>query len=430
MTEEKKIKVLTISDHPFSPSGVGTQTKYVIEALLKTGKFQVISLAGAMKHQNYNAQKTEEWEDDLIVFPVDGYGDPESIRSIIRNQKPDILWFMTDPRFYEWLWSMENEIRPLMPMVYYHVWDNFPAPKFNEAYYSSNDFVATISKVTDEIVRIVSPNVDREYVPHAVDEKWFKKIDKEKIEKNRKIFFKENLLDDNGDEKMVFFWNNRNARRKQSGSLIWWYKEFLDKVGYDKAILMMHTEPKDQNGQDLEAIIQELGLVNGEVIFSLEKVDPDHLAQVYNAADCTINISDAEGFGLATLESLSCGTPILVNMTGGLQEQVTDGESWFGIGIEPCSKAVIGSQQVPYIYEDRVHKDDFLESIEKMYTAWKDNTEEYQQWSERGIEHVKKNYNFDNFEKQWVKIMENIHEKHGSWETRKGYKSWELREVV
>ena len=430
MTEEKKIKVLTISDHPFSPSGVGTQTKYVIEALLKTGKFQVLSLAGAMKHQNYNAQKTEEWGDDLIVFPVDGYGDPESIRSIIRTQKPDILWFMTDPRFYEWLWAMENEIRPLMPMVYYHVWDNFPAPKFNEAFYSSNDFVATISKVTDEIVRIVSPNVDREYVPHAVDSTWFKKIDEERTEKNRKTFFKEKLLDDDGNEKMVFFWNNRNARRKQSGSLIWWYKEFLDKVGHDKAILMMHTDPKDQHGQDLEAIIQELGLTNGEVIFSLEKVEPDHLAQVYNAADCTINVSDAEGFGLATLESLSCGTPILVNMTGGLQEQVTDGENWFGIGIEPCSKAVIGSQQVPYIHEDRVHKDDFLEAIEKMYTAWKDNTEEYQKWSERGIEHVKKNYNFDNFEKQWVKIMEDIHKKHGSWDNRKGYKSWELREVA
>jgi hypothetical protein len=35
----KKIKVLTISDHPLSPSGVGTQTKYVIEALLNSGKF-------------------------------------------------------------------------------------------------------------------------------------------------------------------------------------------------------------------------------------------------------------------------------------------------------------------------------------------------------------------------------------------------------
>ena len=45
----KKIKVLTLSDHPLSPSGVGTQTKYVCEALLKTEKFQVVSLGGAIK---------------------------------------------------------------------------------------------------------------------------------------------------------------------------------------------------------------------------------------------------------------------------------------------------------------------------------------------------------------------------------------------
>ena len=45
-----KIKILTISDMPLSPSGVGTQTKYVIESLLKTGKYQVISLGGAIKH--------------------------------------------------------------------------------------------------------------------------------------------------------------------------------------------------------------------------------------------------------------------------------------------------------------------------------------------------------------------------------------------
>ena len=41
--------------------------------------------------------------------------------------------------------------------------------------------------------------------------------------------------------------------------------------------------------------------------------------------DCTISISEAEGFGIPTLESLSCGTPIIVTMTGGLQEQVTNG---------------------------------------------------------------------------------------------------------
>ena len=428
--ENKKIKVLTISDHPFSPSGVGIQTKYVIDTLLKTGKFQIFAIAGAMKHENYQPQKTEEWGEDLIIFPVDGYGDQDSIRSIIRNQKPDILWFMTDPRFYQWLWNIENEIRPLMPMVYYHVWDNYPYPKFNEKFYSSNDFIGTISKVTDDIVKIVAPNVESEYIPHAVDSTWFKKLDEEKRKRARKKIFQDNLLNENDEEKMVFFWNNRNARRKQSGCLVWWFKEFLDNVGHDKAILMMHTEPKDQNGQDLEVIVNELGLTNGEVIFSTVKLQPDHLAQVYNAADCTINISDAEGFGLATLESLACGTPIIVNMTGGLQEQVTDGENWFGIGIEPCSKAIIGSQQVPYIYEDRIHKKDFLEAIEKMYNAWKNKDSEYEQWSERGIEHVNKNYNFENFTNKWIEVMEKIYKKHGSWDTRKGYKSWELKEVV
>ena len=383
-----------------------------------------------MKHDNYQPQKTEEWGDDLLIHPIDGYGDPEAVRSIIRNTKPDILWFMTDPRFYEWLWAIENEIRPLMPMVYYHVWDNYPYPKFNEKFYSSNDFIATISKVTDDIVRTVSPNVDCQYIPHAVNEKAFKKSDREKIDSLRDNMFGDKLLDEQGEEKMIFFWNNRNARRKQSGCLIYWYKEFLDKIGHDKAILMMHTDPKDQNGQDLEVIVQELGLVNGEVMFSINKVDWFDLAKIYNAADCTVNISDAEGFGLATLESLSCGTPILVNMTGGLQEQVTDGENWFGIGVEPCSKAVIGSQQVPFIYEDRMHKDDFLDAIEKMYNAWKDDTREYKEWSEKGVEHVRKNYNFENFEKKWIETMLNIHEKHGSWETRKGYKSWELREVA
>lgn len=77
----KKIKVLTLSDHPLSPSGVGTQTKYVIEALLKTGKFQVMSLGGAIKHQDYTPKMVEPYGEDWKVIPVDGYGTQEMIRS-------------------------------------------------------------------------------------------------------------------------------------------------------------------------------------------------------------------------------------------------------------------------------------------------------------------------------------------------------------
>ena len=35
---DKKIKIFTLSDHPLTPSGVGTQTRYIIEGMLRTGK--------------------------------------------------------------------------------------------------------------------------------------------------------------------------------------------------------------------------------------------------------------------------------------------------------------------------------------------------------------------------------------------------------
>jgi len=415
----KKLKVLVISDHPFSPSGVGTQTRYMIEGLLQTGDYSFLCFGGAMKHTDYKPQKTETYGDDLIIYPVDGYGTQDSVRSILRTEKPDMLWFMTDPRFFGWLWEIEDEIRALVPMIYYHVWDNYPYPTFNKVWYDSCDSVVAISKVTQDIVKNVAPNVDLHYVPHAVSPHYYKPlIDEQILELREKAKIKENQF--------VVFWNNRNARRKQSGTLIYWFKKFLEKVGDKNAVLIMHTDPKDANGPDLNAVIENAGLTDGQVRFSVNRLEFDQLAAMYNIADVTVNISDAEGFGLGTLESLSCGTPIIVNMTGGLQEQVTDGEEWFGVGIEPCSKAVIGSQEIPFIYEDRINEDDFVDALEKIYNMSK---EERKALGKKGAEHVNKKYNFDNFVTKWNVVLRDIHEKFGSWETRKGYKKWHLGEM-
>ena len=204
------------------------------------------------------------------------------------------------------------------------------------------------------------------------------------------------------------------------------FKEFLDEVGHDKATLLMHTDPRDPHGQDLPHLIEHLGVDDGQILLSSSKVNAEGLAAMYNAADFTIGISDAEGFGLSTLESLACGTPIIVNMTGGLQEQVTDGKNWFGWGIQPCSKAVIGSLQVPYIYEDRISQDDFAKTLKK---ALKISPSKYKNMSEQGLQHIAENYSFDNYEKKWVTFMDRVVEKYGSWENRKHYKRWHLMEI-
>jgi glycosyltransferase involved in cell wall biosynthesis len=422
---EKRIKVLTLGDHPLLPSGVGTQTKYFCEALLNSGRFEIYSLAGAMKHDDYTPITTVEYQEKWIIQPIDGYGDKAQIRELLRKFKPDILWFMTDPRFYEWLWDMENEIRENTPMVYYHVWDNYPYPKFNKAYYKSNDHIACISKLTYDIVQNVAPDVPSTYIPHAVEPGVFGKQNENKVLEFKKQYFPQ-ICDWDNEEKFIFFWNNRNARRKMSGSVLCWFKEFLDEVGHDKASLVMHTDPKDVHGQDLEAIARQLNMLDGQIIFSTAKQPSTILAMLYNVADCTINISDAEGFGLATLESLACGTPIIVNMTGGLQEQVTDGEEWFGIGLQPSSKAVIGSQPVPYIYEDRVSKEDYINALKKMFNTSKEDREEL---GRKGMRHIENSYNYKTFQKQWVDLMLSVHENCGSWKDRKNYKSWDLMEI-
>jgi glycosyltransferase involved in cell wall biosynthesis len=419
----KKIKILTISDHPLSPSGVGNQSRYMIEAMLKTGKYQFICLGGAVKHNDYRMQKTQEWGDDFIIMPVDGYGTQDLIRQLLKQQKPDILWFMTDPRFYTWLWEIEDEIRCNVPMIYYHVWDNRPYPKFNKPYYASNDVIATISKVTDDIVRNVAPEVETYYIPHAVDMDIFKEHPDEQVSAFRKRVFPNDV-----NKKFTVFWNSRNARRKNPGSVVWWFNDFLNIVGKDKARLLMHTDPKDPHGPDLEAIIGELGLTNGEVMFSPGRVGPQDLAAFYNIADVTVSLSDAEGFGLSTLESLACETPIVVPKTGGLQEQVKndDGEE-FGVELPVASQMIVGSQEVPFIFEDRVNKDDFVNALVKLFNM---SEEERKLLGKKGREHLDKNYNMQKLMHKWDELFTEIHQKHGSWENRKNYARWTLKEIA
>jgi len=411
----KKIKVLTIGDHPLSPSGVGTQSKYVCQALLESGKFSVFSLGGAIKHHDYRLSSVDHWGDDWRILPVDGYGNPEMIRSLLRNERPDIVWVMTDPRFYEWLWQIENEIRPLCPIVYYHVWDNYPYPKFNKKFYDSNDHIATISRLTDDIVKTVSPTVPTTYIPHAVDEKHFYPYS----DKDRKSLRTQNLHPDDVD-KFIVFWNNRNARRKQSGTLIWWFKEWLDERDlHDKAQLLMHTDPKDGHGQDLIHIADELELTSKrQVMFSTNKLDLENMKALYNLADVTVNISDAEGFGLSTLESLYCGVPIVVNMTGGLQDQIIGDDGPFGVPLFPSSKAIIGSQQVPYIYEDRLNKNHFMSALSNLYDM---GQEERRKMGLAGHKHAMKNFSFPEFGKRWVDLMLKVNKEYGSWSSRSGY---------
>jgi glycosyltransferase involved in cell wall biosynthesis len=105
---------------------------------------------------------------------------------------------------------------------------------------------------------------------------------------------------------------------------------------------------------------------------------------------------------------------------------VTDGENWFGIGIEPSSKSIIGSQEIPWIREDRINEDDFINALIKIYEM---KSEEREQLGAKGRQHVVENYNFAKYVKTWDELLTNLHTELGSWETRRGYANWHLEEL-
>ena len=195
----------------------------------------------------------------------------------------------------------------------------------------------------------------------------------------------------------VLFYNSRNIRRKQTSDLIYAYRLFCDKLPKEvseKCLLLMHTNPVDEHGTDLYSVIEEL-CVDYDVKFTESKFNQDILNEVYNVVDCTINISSNEGFGLSPAESLMSGTPIIVNVTGGLQDQCgfeyssddyikigsmhqsNDGVSgdWV-VPIWPSAINLNGSVLTPYIFEDRVNDNEVADAIMTVYNWGREERKE------------------------------------------------------
>ena len=143
----KKKKVIMLSDHALSTSGVGTQSRFLINGLLEKGEWSFRQFGAALKHTDY---ETIVVNDDFIIKPIDGFGNPELLRVALATERPDALFLFTDPRFFIWLFEMEDEIHQVCPIVWWHVWDNGPFPEFNDTIYQATDLINCHSHMTYE----------------------------------------------------------------------------------------------------------------------------------------------------------------------------------------------------------------------------------------------------------------------------------------
>ena len=424
-----KKKILLLSDDLRMSSGVGTMSREFVLGTLK--HYDWVQVGGAIKHpdegkiidMNESVRKDTGIEDAYLkIYPVSGYGSPDVIRQVTQMENGiDAILHYTDPRFWGWLYQMEHELRRTTPIFYYNIWDDLPYPMWNEPFYESCDLIMNISKQTVNIVDNVcqiKPRTewDNTYIPHGINENNFYPIDSSHTEWNDLLKFKRNVT--NGkDYKYIVFWNNRNIRRKLPGDVIMAYKQFCDqlpKEEAEKCALIMHTQPRDENGTDLPEVVKQV-CPDYDVIFSHQKLSDKELCFLYNIADVGMNMASNEGFGLGTCEALMCGTPISVNVTGGLQDQcgfkykgefitykdyswihsLHDDKKWkdnedltHGEWVKPVwpsNRSLQGSIPTPYIYDDRPRSEDFADALKEWYDM---GDEERQRCGKLGHEFV------------------------------------------
>ena len=412
---KKKKKILLLSDDFRLHSGIGTISREIIFNTIK--EYDWVQLGAALKHPEHGkgvdlsaqiAKETGIDDASIKVIPWTGYGDRNILFALINQEKPDAIFHFTDPRYWTWLYQLEHEVKTTfgIPIIYYSIWDDLPYPMWNAPFYGSCDLIMGISKQSDNIHREVltqndfkvinyddkkqrhqfksSNTVVTGYVPHGLNHEIFKPLDKS--DDSYKKMYKQIKQDNNVD--FVLFWNNRNIRRKQPGDVVLAFKQFVDQLPLEQqknVALLLHTQAIDNNGTDLRSIYKVIA-PNCKIIFSEQKLSTFDLNAMYNVCDVVINIASNEGWGLSSTEALLSGTPIINNVTGGLQDQCgfkDDNGNWLQfdadystnhsgkfknhgnwvIPIFPSNRSLQGSPATPYIFDDRVKFEDVADAM-------------------------------------------------------------------
>ena len=152
---DQRKKIFMLSDDIRTHSGVGNMAKEVV--INSAHYFNWVNLGGAVKHpeagQGFDLSNdinsvTGLVDSNVKVVACEGYGDANILRAVIAQEKPDAIVHFTDPRYWIWLYQMENEIRQQCPLVFYTIWDDLPYPMWNREFYRSDDMLLCISKQT------------------------------------------------------------------------------------------------------------------------------------------------------------------------------------------------------------------------------------------------------------------------------------------
>jgi len=349
-----KLRIMPVSDSPWAPTGFGTNTKNIGCILNKEGHHIGYGGCQNSKHGKWvtpwplsQTETVAAFENLPIMFPGQEKFGEKSFPQWVKGFKPDLVLAHLDFQMFKHMTDAKQPSHIQMPL-YDDKGKLFNKKQrlemVNKAYKSMAngppwklacvvpydgepsipswgqqleqvDYGVAMSKYGQQGLK-KDFNFDSTYIPHGVDTNLFKPIMKPKYGEG----YKPNAF--------VVGCVARNQHRKNIPRLIKGYAQFVqkNKLTPNETRLLLHMDWNDVMGWRFPDFAEQYGIEDYLLpplmgtLDAGQAIDEVGMANLYNCMDVFVLPTAGEGFGIPSLEAMSCGVPIcLTNYTTGYE---------------------------------------------------------------------------------------------------------------
>ena len=334
--------------------GIGIYTEEIVKHLLRVDRENEYVLiypgfGAARNHRGrYRRHKNvTEIETEHSRVPLGGYWDQLIVPKVAREHGIDVLFnpFLSVP--------LRGRFKKVMIMhgVEHHVVaDTFDFKRYVRWFFRDHvilpaaDRVISISNVMTEVIRrfLKYPIEQVRTIYHGVSEKFRVITDPERLEQAKDEY---ELAED------FILFVGLLYPQKNFATLVRALHQIRKEIPHR---LVVVGRPRWKYQADLD-LIRELGM--GDRVDFLHFVPNDDLPLIYSLAGCFVYPSLYEAFGMAQLEAMACGCPVIAARAGAIPEICGDAALLFDPGSpEELGEAILRVVGDPMLRNDLVGK--------------------------------------------------------------------------
>lgn len=337
--------ILHLSDSPLNVTGYAHVSKILMNGMQKRG-YDCLYLPNQL--WTYPMRKVEFVDGTRLDFTtLAGGKEPYSLDQIaplMRKYKPDIFGILQD-LFMLYPRLLDIDTTPAKTYFYYpsdggrdEASEDHPGgilPLGCEKILEKVDMPIAMSKFAQKQTKNIH-GIKAEYVPHGVQTNTFFPMPEKKEALKAQLGFR---------NKFVIGSVYRNQPRKQPDKLIKGFSVFHKKR--PDSVLYLHTDPYDMSAIfDTVTLARQWGVADSVFFTGMrfnEGISVKELNEYYNTLDCHLLSTSGEGFGIPTVEAMSCGIPSCTTDYTTTKELVLDHGA--GLGMEVATE-ITGSWNV------------------------------------------------------------------------------------